>query len=87
MSPYATPIAYSPMYAPGAVYAHPSMTQGMSYLNTELGDVKSKGALLKFGEGGKGASVSGDDESSHSGGSGTDGSSDSGNESTDVQVF
>ncbi|KAK8960491.1 hypothetical protein KSP40_PGU005345 [Platanthera guangdongensis] len=27
MSPYATPMAYSPMYAPDAVYAHPSMTQ------------------------------------------------------------
>ncbi|KAK8939181.1 Common plant regulatory factor 1 [Platanthera zijinensis] len=85
MSPYATPIAYSPMYAPGAVYAHPSMTQGMSYPNAELGEVKSKGAVLKFGEGGKGASVSGDDESSHSGDSGTDGSSDTGNESTEVQ--
>ncbi|KAK8968033.1 hypothetical protein KSP40_PGU010067 [Platanthera guangdongensis] len=55
----------------------------MSYPNTELGEVKSKGSVLKLGEGGKGASVSGDDESSHSGDRGTDGSSDTGNESTE----
>ncbi|KAK8960985.1 hypothetical protein KSP40_PGU005347 [Platanthera guangdongensis] len=87
MSPYPTPMAYSLMYAPGAVYAHPSMTLGMSYPNTELGEVKSKGSVLKLGEGGKEASISGDDESSHrsNGDSGTDGSSDTKNEITEVQ--
>ncbi|KAH0450117.1 hypothetical protein IEQ34_020809 [Dendrobium chrysotoxum] len=87
MSPYATPIAYSPMYAPGAVYAHPSMTPGMGYPNAESGNIKSKGALLKFGEGGKAASGSGEEENSQrsSGGSATEGSSDTGNESADPQ--
>ncbi|XP_020581563.1 G-box-binding factor 1-like isoform X2 [Phalaenopsis equestris] len=87
MSPYATPIAYSPMYAPGAVYAHPSMTPGMGYPNVEMGNIKSKGALLKFGEGGKTASGSGEEENSQrsSGGSASEGSSDSGNESAGQQ--
>ncbi|PKU80670.1 G-box-binding factor 1-like isoform X1 [Dendrobium catenatum] len=87
MSPYATPIAYSPMYAPGAVYAHPSMTPGMGYPNADSGNIKSKGALLKFGEGGKAGSGSGEEENSQrsSGGSATEGSSDTGNESADPQ--
>nr|QEO19196.1 putative G-box-binding factor 1-like isoform X2 [Cymbidium ensifolium] len=87
MSPYATAIAYSPMYAPGAVYAHPPMTPGMGYPNAETGNIKSKGGLVKSGEGGKTASGSGEEENSQrsSGGSATEGSSDTGNESADPQ--
>lgn len=87
MSPYATAIAYSPMYAPGAVYAHPPMTPGMGYPNAETGNIKSKGGLVKSGQGGKTASGSGEEENSQrsSGGSATEGSSDTGNESADPQ--
>ncbi|PKA52554.1 G-box-binding factor 1 [Apostasia shenzhenica] len=85
MPPYGTPIAYSPMYAPAAVYAHPSSTPGMGYPTVDSGKSKSKAALDKSGEGGKATSGSGEEDASQSCGSATEGSSDTRDESPGIQ--
>ncbi|KAG1368740.1 DNA-binding protein EMBP-1 [Cocos nucifera] len=51
VSPYAPPIAHSPMYPIGALYSHPSMAVGTAYPTTEPSNGKNKGSANKGSSG------------------------------------
>lgn len=89
MTPYGTPIPYSPMYH-HPVYAHPSAMAPVAYPAVESGSNKSKGGggsgKSEGGGGGKVTSGSADDYGSHSGGeSGSEGTSGTRDDSAEPQ--
>ncbi|KAJ6816158.1 DNA-binding protein EMBP-1-like [Iris pallida] len=90
MTPYGTPIPYSPMYH-HPVYAHPSTMPSVAYPAVESGSNKSKGGggswKSEGGGGGKVTSGSADDYGSHSGGeSGSEGTSGTGDDSAPQDI-
>ncbi|XP_072951986.1 DNA-binding protein EMBP-1-like [Typha angustifolia] len=95
MSPYGTPIPFSPMYHPGAFYTHPSMGVSVAYPAGEAEgkttEGKSKGSAgkgssgtpEKSGDGGKRMTSASEDNASRSGDSGSEGSSDTRDDDAD----